>query len=392
MTHILCISDHHRHELGCAASLKMQKFDVTYLSMGSTPSLPLDNTRKELTVTVDKGDIKIPIFFSNAPPISEMIKGYTNSVLDRLTENQRFDVVLATLGASYWVGQRISSEQEIPLIVRLWGYKACKIKTYLSYKDKNGILMFFPSLIHTSLQINMSKATVFLDNQTYLFTKKYYPFLNKKNTFIAYPTYSIIRENIDKELSKILDSNINNSDYLFCILDVKSKSGFKTENFLFRILIGIAIKNPGLKIMIIGTSIQDIRSLYNAIALPDNLVFLGKVYSDLLIEKIYENSKLIIAPILYGATISNRLLEAFYYNKPILTNTTTKLVFPELEHRKDVYFSDDYENYGEIVRKLINDDMLLQQLKIGSKNAFEKWFSSERCGSLMKNVIEKNTE
>jgi len=65
------------------------------------------------------------------------------------------------------------------------------------------------------------------------------------------------------------------------------------------------------------------------------------------------------------------LLEALYYGRPILTNSTAKLLHNKLEHLRHVFIFDDYKDYPRIVRVLLKDDSLLEELSLGAKEAYK---------------------
>jgi len=61
-------------------------------------------------------------------------------------------------------------------------------------------------------------------------------------------------------------------------------------------------------------------------------------------------------------SVSNRLLEALYYGRPILTNSTAKLLYNKLEHLHHIFISDDYKDYPTIVRVLLKMIRYLKNL------------------------------
>jgi hypothetical protein len=53
-----------------------------------------------------------------------------------------------------------------------------------------------------------------------------------------------------------------------------------------------------------------------------------------------------------------------------------------------VFISDNYAEYPSIVRRLLKNETLLEELALGAKKAYSSFFSSRRCGLAMKHVIE----
>lgn len=386
---ILCISDHHRHELGSAASLKNQGFDIFYLAIGKAPSVLLDETTKEAEVMIDVGEFKFPLL---CVPQLSLIQAINNCdfLFNEGIRFQDFDLILTTQGVPWWVAKHISNKFKIPLVIKLWGFKAIKFKTYLQYRDYYGIIISLPSFIHISLQIIMSNALVCVDNNMKSFLHKYMPWTKIVEMFIVYPTFSITGKSTNYKIKEGIPSLLEKyNDYIFSIVSLDYINGSYTEKQLFDILVDIAKKNPDIKVIVVGTSISDFKKVYKTTyGTPENIVLLGKIYSDKILSNIYKKCKLVVTPILYGETISNRLLEAFFYGKPILTNGVAKKLFPELEHGNSVFISDDYEKYGDIVSELLADNHLLEILDSGSKNAFINLFSSYQNGIKTKNIVE----
>jgi glycosyltransferase involved in cell wall biosynthesis len=97
---------------------------------------------------------------------------------------------------------------------------------------------------------------------------------------------------------------------------------------------------------------------------------------------------LVVIPI-FSRALSNRLLEALYYGRPILTNIYAKLIFKKLEHLHHIFISDNYAEYPSIIRKLFKNEALLEELALGAKKAYNSFFSARKCGFAMKRVIER---
>jgi len=87
------ISDEIRHELGCAASLALYGYDVTYLHVGEKNASLLIKK-----VSVDEGNIAIPFLSIKRPSLSRLIisgKGFNDFILEKL-RTKRFDLVITT--------------------------------------------------------------------------------------------------------------------------------------------------------------------------------------------------------------------------------------------------------------------------------------------------------
>jgi glycosyltransferase involved in cell wall biosynthesis len=153
------------------------------------------------------------------------------------------------------------------------------------------------------------------------------------------------------------------------------------------ILYTIAKYNPEVNVVVLGSNEVEARESIGKTSLPPNMKFLGFIYDDMLIEHIYEYSSLVISPVFFRA-VSNRILEALFYGKPILTNSYIREIFPELKHGISVYISDRYEKYPHIVRSLLNSSNTLEGLTEGAKKAWKELFSGRNFGSKIEVVLK----
>jgi glycosyltransferase involved in cell wall biosynthesis len=168
-----------------------------------------------------------------------------------------------------------------------------------------------------------------------------------------------------------------------------SKKGaiLRLEQQLFRVLDFIAKRCPEVNVVIAGGTLDDVRRKFRLLSPPKNLLFAGSGISDDALKMLYEHTSLVIIPIFFRS-LSNRLLEALYYGRPILTNSIAKLLHNELEHSHHVFMSDNYAEYPSIIRRLLKNETLLEELALGAKKAYSSFFSARKCGLDMKHVIE----
>ncbi len=356
------ISDHHRHELGFAAALMSIGYKVHYFPISGGAQIPIDNlSRQRIKIKTDIGLFDIPLIFPNS-----------NSI-------DNFDIIIATNGKPWSIGYSISKQQRIPIILRVWGYKALKIPEYFKFKKYSTITIFIPSLANMLFQTLSSDYVVTLDSNTGKILSKYLP---KVKTQTIYPTYASIisfsNDNLDT--MDVLESIGRN--YVLSIISLKYK--LPQEMYLFRILSSIAKKLPESEIVVIGTSKQDING-HNS---PKNMVLLGRIYNDKILEEIYKRAILVIAPIFYK-TVSNRLLEAIFYSKPILTNSTAVRLHPELKQCPGILISDNYENYWKIVKELISNPGYAKHITYSLKLICRSLFSVRQNAQKIRKVLEE---
>ncbi len=86
-------------------------------------------------------------------------------------------------------------------------------------------------------------------------------------------------------------------------------------------------------------------------------------FSDNVLETLYHNAKLVIIPIT-NRNISNRLLEALFFGRPVVTSEVVKLIHPELVHGRHVYVS-NWDYIIDDIIKVTRNEALLHELASG---------------------------
>lgn len=369
-----------RIDVGCAASLRMEGYDVFYLNLGLRSSPPALRN-----IQTDAGIVKVPIMEIKIKTLSlaQTFIGAERFVPNIVKETE-FDLVITTPHAPFYIAYNVARKQKIPLILRVWGIRAIKLLDHLIYgKNYKEVAVFLPSIVHNLIQMNYSKAVVVMDRFTESFVHKLRPLAKKPS--LIYPTYAY-GINEDERCDEML-SCAQDKEYIFGIVCLPRQNEF-TEVSLLKILIAIAKRNPEINVFIAGTTDVEAKKRIDLSSLPKNMVFLGWVSSDDILRKLYIDAKLVVSPIFYKS-VSNRLLEALFYGKPILTNSVAKLLHRELEHMSHILISDDYARYGEIARRMLRSESLLEELSLGAKEAYSSFFSAKQCQLKMKRVIEK---
>lgn len=377
---ILHVGSEARHELGCAASLKMEGYDIFYLHIKQRLAPPALRN-----VYTDAGVVKVPMMEIKTPSLFQSFIDIERFVPNIVKENE-FDLVISTPNVPFYIAYNVTRKQKIPLILRVWGIRAAKLFDHIIYaKNYKEIAGFLPSLLHNMMQVNYSKEVVLMDRFTESFLQKLRLF-SKKHLCLIYPTYAALYNT--SEYEEALKNLIEEREYIFGIVTLPRPNVQFTETNLLKILVAIAKRNPEITVFIAGSTDVEARKRMDSSSLPKNMIFLGRVSSDYVLRDLYIHAKLVVSPIFYRS-VSNRLLEALFYRKPILTNSVAMLLHRELEHMRHIFVSDDYARYGEMVRKMLRSESLLGKLSLGAKEAYSSFFSAKQNGLKMKRIIEK---
>ena len=126
-------------------------------------------------------------------------------------------------------------------------------------------------------------------------------------------------------------------------------------------------KLPGCKMCVVGGISRDkIKEPHN-----DNVIFAGFV-KDLL--PYFEDSRIYVAPLRYGAGIKGKVLEAMSYGLAVVT-TSVGAEGIGLTDGENVLIADDAEAFVESIARIYNDKRLWEKISKNGQRYVEKNFS-----------------
>jgi len=378
-----------RHELGFIASLKLLgDVDVIVIGPGSKVSsgklkIVSDNNLNEVKVLKLSIDtlINARLFaLSRTESLLKVLKEYLG----------HYDAIFATPREPlvFSIELRRVMKLQSPIILRLWSIRAAKLKDNLRFGAYEDIAVFLPSVIVNSLYIALSNASITLDHATYSFAKFVYPFYVKK-LYRVYPPYGYVYADglskSDEEVISLIDPL---NDYVL-ILTALSKRGpylkFEAKPHAI-VAYSLACRLGDVDVVLAGSSYDDWARVFPGIKPPKNLHFIGKGFSDQVLEILYRRARLVVVPVT-NRSISNRLVEALFFSRPVLTSEVVRFIHPELEHGKHLYIS-RWDNIVEETIRVVKNDALLSQLEEGSRSAYMKYFSTKVNALFTSKILE----
>jgi hypothetical protein len=92
---------------------------------------------------------------------------------------------------------------------------------------------------------------------------------------------------------------------------------------------------------------------------------------------------MVVFPITF-LSISNRLLEALFYGRPIVTTIYAKYLHPELIHGKHIYV---LNNIVQDAKMLLKQEEVLKVLEQGAKEAYTIFFSTKHNLEILRSII-----
>jgi len=378
-----------RHELGFIASLKLLgDVDVIVIGPGSKVSsgklkIVSDNNLNEVKVLKLSIDtlINARLFaLSRTESLLKVLKEYLG----------HYDAIFATPREPlvFSIALRGVMKLQPHIILRLWSIRAAKLKDNLRFGAYEDIAIFLPSVIVNGLYIALSNTSITLDHATYSFAKIVYPFYVKK-LYRVYPPYGYVYADglskSDEEVISLIDPL---SDYIL-ILTTLSKRGpylkFEAKPHAI-VAYSLACRLGNVDVVLAGSSYEDWARVFPGIKPPKNLHFVGKGFSDQVLEILYRKAKLVVVPVT-NRNISNRLLEALFFSRPVLTSEVVRFIHPELEHGKHLYIS-RWDNIVEETIRVVKNDALLSKLEKGSRSAYMKYFSTKVNALFTSKILE----
>jgi len=195
-----------------------------------------------------------------------------------------------------------------------------------------------------------------------------------------------------------------NANFKYDILFVGSSSPFNIEGFLkfnaksIPVLRRILGREPQVAIVGDVCNAQSIKNLKGAY-----LHKLGRIPD---LQSVYKESKVVICPLLSGAGMKIKVVEALSYGKAIVT-TSVGADGINIVHKHDAYISDDWSDFSQSIKEILIDESLRKKLEFNSKKlalsdysykaVSEKWrqlISNGKISHLLNNnpecTFEKN--
>jgi glycosyltransferase involved in cell wall biosynthesis len=361
-----------RHELGFVAALSgFGELDVVVLGgEGRTRRLPIASDNGAHIVT-----------FYEIPCNSLARVHLCANIISSLLNINDCDAVFATPRLPLLTARRLKTPMRV--ILRLWSIRAAKLKDNLRYGAYEDTLIFIPSTIANAYYILNSTYSIALDHATYTFAKKFYPLLKSK-IIKVYPPYGcILSENeVHQEVPEIIDRG----NYILGFTTLGKRGPYlKFEAKPHAIVLYLLAKRTGMDVVLAGSDYDDWKHVFPGLEPPRNLHIVGKGFPDNIVAKMYKNALLAVTPI-SNRNISNRLLEALFYGKPVVTSEIAKLVHPELEHGKHLFIS-TWDTIVNDVIEVLKDEDLLRSLRQGAREAYDRYFSTKRNMMFVKRLL-----
>lgn len=175
---------------------------------------------------------------------------------------------------------------------------------------------------------------------------------------------------------KVKQDKINKFDHRSDIIFIGSTHHPNVDAiyYLYNDIMPIVWKsNPKIKVNIIGninTLVKDI--------IDERFIFHGFVSN---IEPLFNNSKLMVAPLLIGAGVKGKIGQAFEYYLPVVT-TTIGAEGMSLRNEENVLIADQPSDFANSIIKLYTDEVIWNKLSQNSEKSLYP-FSIEKVNEVI---------
>ena len=250
---------------------------------------------------------------------------------------------------------------------------------YYTYNDELGLRKYFPNARHIIDTVDVHWVREYRGNDSDPEYNRSRVEKNKKRELDAYmgadeiwtvsqpDSLAIIEEGISSDTIKII-SNIHsththqytpwNEPILFFLGNYNHKPNEWTAIWLASDVFPIIKKShPKAQLWLGGAEVtQKVSDLHNI----EGVTVLGYIEEDKL-EDMYIQSALVLAPLVAGAGVKGKLLEAISYMTPLLTNNIGNEGI-NLQHGKEGFVVNDKDQIAETVTNILNNKYDLEQI------------------------------
>lgn len=381
---VLYLGEEPRYMLGSAAALSSRGIEVYYMRLARNSSQI--NIQYVPVETRIGHPVKICQIMTPFPRATiTKIKDVTGSIdippqLNRLLKDLSPEVII-TRSDAWAVAHTISKRLNIPLIIYIASIRGIKLFSFIKFAHEYKEIFMAPlSILYNAWQSHLSNLTLTWSRKM----KEYLRKMGIKKVVIIRPPYARYRfTNIQKKI-KIP------KPYVLTIVTINrpGEASKKIELTILRLVLLTAHKVPNTSFVIVGTSQLDFKKISYSVGIdvPKNVKFMGRVSNDNLLASLYQGASLVLCPVLLPG-FSNRLLEALFYGRPILTTSIIASFYDGLINGEHAVIEDDFRKYSDIVSEIVYDEKLRGKLVVGAREYYEKFFSPEAHGVLLERVI-----
>ncbi|WP_434637382.1 glycosyltransferase [Sulfurimonas sp. NW7] len=143
--------------------------------------------------------------------------------------------------------------------------------------------------------------------------------------------------------------------------------------------------NSNIKFIIVGSNVPD-----EIKAMEDENIIIKGFVEDIELENLYNQIKLVVAPLTFGAGVKGKIIEAVCHAIP--TVTTSIGAEGIVENENILFVEDSPEKFAKTVLSIYSDNEKCSKVRDEQIKYAKKYFSSESVKELMQNIFQKDND
>jgi glycosyltransferase involved in cell wall biosynthesis len=189
----------------------------------------------------------------------------------------------------------------------------------------------------------------------------------------------------DKEGSDITSWEIP-TDYVLSLITLeKGSHSYKIEQRALNFLKNVAIQVPNIDFIVIGASLKDVEKPTEFEHLK-NFKLIGRIYDDSQMAELYRNAICVLCPI-YIPGFSNRLFEAFFYGKVVISPYLVNEYYVGLQSGTNIIFTNDSITAAKIIKNIMLKDYVKKRIEEEARKYYLRNFSPKRHAEDLEQII-----
>lgn len=141
-------------------------------------------------------------------------------------------------------------------------------------------------------------------------------------------------------------------------------------------------KIPSITLHIVGSNVPD--TLYK-FAQKDKMIFIYENLSDIELFNLYDNVRITIAPIRYGAGVKGKIVESIAHGVPIVTTNIGAEGI--IDANNIMLIADEYDSFADKIYQLYENNILWNKIRNEQIKYAESYFSYKNVFKLLREVF-----
>lgn len=380
-----------RFDYGLAAAFKFMGVDVITL-------IPSDSTNIESKTTILCNERKVDLTTLHVPFLSTKFAFNSKSVhilkemfVNYVRPNKIHAIVAPRDITLFYVGFLLSKVFHAPL---LWYYSptpAYIFKSKVYAKAVNGVHQKLSVYMHGLLGIlhdyfrgYTCRKIIFRDPKTYSIFRMVHP---QKTVLIPSPYASFLSGKSAKIEDEYADTPLPD-EYILSIVTLSRKGIARFfEEKILQLILSISRRVKEINFVVVGTSKNEVKNRGYDVSRFPNVTFLGFISNDNVYSEVLSKATAIFAPQLFPGQ-SNRVIEAIYYEKPLITTPIAQEYHIGIRQGYTSLICYNKQCFVNAIKSIIRQDHVYTTLKEGLRKLRKSFYNSIAICNILRKTLE----